>query len=98
MEVSHTQLDGTGFENRLALGVQGSTDAWRPWAVRLRYRYSDVDGLNQLSGLDGGGHRAKVRFQRTVGAWQLGLRYDFEHDSYSDDTLSLREHKIGVFG
>ena len=98
IELSHTQLDGTGFENQLLFGVQGLVDLSEQWSLRLRYRYTDVDGLNEFNGLDGTRHDAQARAQRAVGSWQLGLQYDFETNSYSDETLSMRQHKVSVVG
>ncbi|MET0986937.1 MAG: tetratricopeptide repeat protein [Steroidobacteraceae bacterium] len=98
LELSHTQLDATGFENRLLVGLQGIVDISQQWRLRLRYRYTDVDGLNEFNGLDGTRHDAQARAQREWGSWQLGLQYDFESNSYSDETLSMRQHKVSVVG
>lgn len=93
LEAAHTQLGGDGFENRIALGLQ-TTTGWRDWRVRLRYRYSDLDGLDGYGGLDGARHDVQARLRRRAGAWDYGFEYGFEVSDYRDDALSVHRHKL----
>ena len=93
-EVAHTQLGDEPFENRLSLGLQTSISLPHEWSARLRYRFSDLDGLDGFDGIDGTRHELRARVRTSTEASDLSFEYGYETSDYRDDALSANQHKL----
>jgi len=93
-QFAYRMLDGNGFENRRTLGLQASRDLAADWRLRAQYRFSDIDGMNQFSGVTGESHDAGVRLSRTEHVWEAGVEYRFETSHHDDRNLSAVRHQV----
>jgi tetratricopeptide (TPR) repeat protein len=94
VEFSYTTLDGEGFDNTQTLSLQTSRELPDDWRLRARYRYSDIDGMNEFSGVGGSRHEASTRADVQQGQWALGLEYNLEVSDLQDETLSTTRNQF----
>jgi tetratricopeptide (TPR) repeat protein len=92
--IAYSTLDGDGFENRQILALQTKRDLFTYWQWIGRLRLSNIEGLNEYSGLDGHNHEISARISRTIGQWNLGFEYEFESSDHADDLLSAKRHTL----
>jgi hypothetical protein len=96
VQLAYTTLDGEGFESRRTLALQTSSP-WGPEVqLRAHYRFSDLEGLSDFSGLSGRRHEAGARIKWTKQFWELGIEYRFDVNDYDDAALSARRHQLGL--
>jgi hypothetical protein len=95
-QFSYRMLDGKGFENRRTLGLQASRNLAADWRLRAQYRFSDIDGMNQFSGVTGDSHDAGVRLSRSGHVWETGVEYRFETSDHDDRNLSATRHQLAL--
>lgn len=96
LQLAYTTLDGEGFENRRTLALQTSSDLSSDWQLRARYRFNDIDGLNEFSGVSGHRHDASARLTWAREPWDLGVEYQVDISDYDDAELSATRHQLGV--
>lgn len=96
LQLAYTTLDGEGFENRRTLALQTSSDLSADWQLRARYRFNDIDGLNEFSGVSGHRHEASARMIWDREPWDVGIEYQVDVSDYDDATLSATRHQLGV--
>lgn len=96
VQLAYTTLDGSGFESRRALFVQTGRDLLPDLYVRGRYRFSDIDGLNEFRGLTGRRHELGATLDWTRAEWNFSFGYQFEIGDYDDDSLSATRHQLSV--
>jgi tetratricopeptide (TPR) repeat protein len=94
VQLAYTTLDGAGFENRRALFVQTGRDLLPDLHVRGRYRFSDIDGLNEFEGLTGRRHELGAALDWTRTEWNFSLGYRLELGDYAEDSLSATRHEF----
>ena len=66
------------------------------WRVRVRYRFSDIDGLDGFDGLDGTRHELGIRGLWRRGSWDVTVDYRFDQTDYADEALSFDRHQLSV--
>jgi len=96
VQLAYTTLDGSGFENRRALFIQTGRDLRDDLYLRGRYRFSDIDGLNEFRGLTGRRHELSATLDWTHADWDFGFGYRFELGDYDDASLSATRHVMSV--
>jgi tetratricopeptide (TPR) repeat protein len=96
LQLAYTMLDGEGFESRRTLLLQTTTHVLGDSRLRLRYRYNDIDGLDEFSGLSGRRHEAGARVTWTRATWDFGAEYQLEVGDYDDASLSATRQRLGV--
>jgi tetratricopeptide (TPR) repeat protein len=96
VQLAYTTLDGSGFENRRALFVQTGRELLSDLYIRGRYRFSDIDGLNEFSGLSGRRHELGATLDWTRADWDFSFGYQLELGDYDDDSLSATRHELRV--
>jgi Flp pilus assembly protein TadD len=96
LQLAYTTLDGEGFENRRTLALQTSSEVRPDWLLRARYRFNDIEGLNEFGGLSGYRHEASARLAWNQEPWRLGIEYQFDASDYDDGVLSATRHQLGV--
>jgi hypothetical protein len=96
LQLTYTMLDGEGFESRRTLLLQTTTHVLDDARLRLRYRYNDIEGLNEFSGLSGRRHEAGARVTWTRPTWDFGAEYQFDVGDYDDASLSATRHRLGL--
>jgi tetratricopeptide (TPR) repeat protein len=96
LQLAYTTLDGEGFENRRTLALQTSSDLSADWKLRARYRFNDIDGLNEFTGVSGHRHEASARMLWAREPWDVGIEYQVDISDYDDATLSATRHQLGV--
>lgn len=96
LQIAYATLDGEGFENRRTLSLQTSTEFSPDWRLRARYRFNDIDGLDQFEGLSGDRHEASARVAWDQQPWTVAIEYQMDASNYADDALSATRHQLGV--
>lgn len=96
LQLARTTLDGEGLENQRMLVLQTSTAPLPGWRARARYRYSDIDGLEDFRGLSGHRHEMSADLGRDLGPWNLRLEYRFDLSDHDDESLSARRQQLGI--
>lgn len=94
LQLTYTTLDGEGFENRRTLLLQTTRHVLGDARLRLRYRYNDIEGLNDFKGLSGRRHEADARLSWSRTNWDFGADYQFDIGDYDDSTLSATRHRV----
>lgn len=96
LQLTYTTLDGEGFENRRTLLLQTTTQVLDDARLRVRYRFNDIDGMNEFSGLTGRRHDAAARITWARQSWDFGAEYQFDVGDYDDSTLSATRQRLSV--
>ena len=96
LQLGHTALDGDGMEDRRTLILVSRAAVSQHWQLRARYRFSDLDGLDEFDGLSGTRHEIDARVNRSYGSWDVLARYQFDINDYDDESLSSKRHLIGA--
>lgn len=96
LQLTYTMLDGEGFENRRTLLLQTTTHVLGDARLRLRYRFNDMEGLGEFSGLSGRRHEAGARITWVRPLWDFGAEYQFDLGDYDDPTLSATRHRLNL--
>jgi tetratricopeptide (TPR) repeat protein len=95
-QLAYLTLDGASFENRRMVGMQASRDLSREWRIRAQYRFSDVDGMGEFSGVTGQSHEAAVRLSRSGQPWDFEVEYRFETSDSDDRNFSATRHQLAL--
>jgi tetratricopeptide (TPR) repeat protein len=93
-QLAHTRLDGASFETRHAVFIQTSRELRSDLTVRGRYRFSDIDGHNEFSGLSGRRHELGASLDWMQAAWDFRVGYRLEIGDYDDESLSATRHEL----
>lgn len=96
LQLTYTLLDGEGFESRRTLLLQTTTDVLADARLRLRYRFHDIDGLDEFSGLTGRRHEAGARIVWARQSWDFGAELEVDVGDYDDSTLSATRQQISL--
>ena len=96
LQLTYATLDGNGFENKRMLLLQATRPLPDAWRLRVRYRFSDIDGLEGFNGLDGTRHELGLRGLWRRGSWGATLNYRFDKTDYAEETLSFDRHQLSV--
>lgn len=96
LQLAYSTLDGEGFENKRILALQTSRQLSGDWQFRARYRFNDIDGMNEFTAVGGRRHQAGVRLGWIRGPWNLGVAYELDVGNYDDEALSARRHQLAV--
>jgi hypothetical protein len=96
LQLAYSTLDAESFENRRMLVLQTSRDLASLWRLAARYRFSDIDGMNDYAGVGGKRHELGARMGRAAGPWHLGFAYELETSDHDDESLSATRHQLGM--
>ena len=96
LQLTYSLLDGEGFENRRTLLLQTTNRALGDARLRLRYRFHDIEGLNDFSGLSGRRHDAGARINWSRRSWDFGAEFSFDVGDYDDPALSATRRRLGI--
>jgi hypothetical protein len=96
LQLTYSMLDGEGFENRRTLLLQTTTHVLGDARLRMRYRFNDMDGLGEFSGLSGRRHDAAARITWNRPTWDFGAEYQFDVGDYDDPSLSATRHRLSM--
>jgi tetratricopeptide (TPR) repeat protein len=96
LQLTYATLDGNGFENKRMLLLQATRPLPDDWRLRVRYRFSDIDGLGGFDGLDGTRHELGLRGLWRRGSWDVTVDYRFDKSDYADEALSFHRHQLSV--
>jgi tetratricopeptide (TPR) repeat protein len=94
VQLAYTTLDGSGFESRRAAFIQTGRELRSDIYVRGRYRFSDIDGLNDFEGLTGRRQELGAFLDWTQADWDFTFGYRLEIGDYDDDSLSATRHEL----
>jgi hypothetical protein len=94
LQLGYGTLDGEGFENRRTAWLQTNAVPLAGVRLRIRYRLSDIDGLNEFSSLSGQRHDASARVGWTLGEWELGTEFSIDVGDYDDARLSNTRQQL----
>jgi tetratricopeptide (TPR) repeat protein len=94
IQLAHTLLDGSGFESRRALFIQTGRDLLPDVYMRARYRFSDIEGLDEFRGLSGRRHELGGSVDWSRAEWNFSVGYQFEIGDYRDKSLSATRHQL----
>jgi hypothetical protein len=96
LQLSYATLDSEGFESKRMLLLQATRALTEEWRLRVRYRFSDIDGLDGFGGLDGYRHQLGIRGVWRRDGWYVTVEYGFDSSDYQDESLSFSRHRLGV--
>jgi tetratricopeptide (TPR) repeat protein len=96
LQLTYATLDGNGFENKRMLLLQATRPLPDDWRLRVRYRFSDIDGLDGFDGLDGTRHELGLRGLWRRGSWDVTVDYRFDKTDYADEALSFDRQQLSV--
>jgi hypothetical protein len=94
VKLAYSTLDGEGFENGRMLALQTSRRLSAEWRMDLRYRFSDLDGMNEFTGVGGERHEAIAHIERRRGPWNLAAEYEIDVSDHVDEALSATRHQV----
>jgi Flp pilus assembly protein TadD len=94
VQFAYSTLDGAGFQNKAMLILQGTRALSDEWRLRVRYRFSDINGLDGFEGLDGTRHELGVRGTWRRGQWDINVQYRYDTTDYQEERLSFDRHQI----
>jgi tetratricopeptide (TPR) repeat protein len=97
LQLTYSTLDGNGFESKRMLLLQATRPLPDDWRLRVRYRFSDIDGLEGFEGLDGTRHELGVRGIWRRDSWDVSVDYRFDKSDYAEEVLSFDRHQISVY-
>lgn len=95
-QLAYSSLDGRGLENRQMLVLQTSTELYGDWRLRGRYRFSNINGLNDFTGIGGYRHEASTRLEWEHEPWNIGAAYQFDKSNLRDESLSATRHQLAI--
>ncbi|HKS56983.1 MAG TPA: tetratricopeptide repeat protein [Steroidobacteraceae bacterium] len=94
VQLSYSTLDGEGFQNKALLILQGTRALSGEWRLRVRYRFSDINGLDGFEGLDGTRHELGIRGTWRRGPWDVNVQYRYDTTDYQEERLSFDRHQL----
>ena len=94
MQLVYSTLDGEGFQSKAMLILQATRSLTEEWRLRVRYRFSDIDGLDGFEGLDGTRHELGVRGTWRRGSWDVNVQYRYDTTDYQEERLSFDRHQL----
>jgi hypothetical protein len=96
VQLAYSTLDSEGFESKGMLILQALRPLTEEWRLRVRYRFSDINGLDGFDGLDGTRHELGVRGTWRRGSWDVAVQYRFDSSDYQEEDLSFDRHQVSV--
>jgi hypothetical protein len=96
LQLEYSTLDSEGFENKQMLILQATRPLIEQWRLRLRYRFSNIDGLGAFDGLDGTRHDLSARGTWSRGSWDVTVEYRFDTTDYQEESLSYDRQQVSV--
>lgn len=94
LQLEYSTLGSEGFENKQLLILQATRPLTDEWRLRVRYRFSNIDGLDGFGGLDGTRHDLGVRGAWHRGSWDVAVGYRFDSTDYQEESLSYDRHQV----
>jgi len=94
LQLEYATLDSEGFQSKRMLLLQATRPLTGEWRLRVRYRFSDIDGLDGFQGLDGSRHELGIRGLWHRDTWDVRLEYRFDTSDYEDESLSFSRHQL----
>jgi hypothetical protein len=92
----YSTLDSEGFQSKAMLILQGTRSLTEEWRLRVRYRFSDINGLDGFEGLGGTRHELGVRGTWRRGSWDVNVQYRYDTTDYQEERLSFDRHQLLV--
>jgi hypothetical protein len=96
VQLAYSTLDGEGFQSKAMLILQATRSLTEEWRLRVRYRFSEINGLDGFEGLDGTRHELAVRGIWRRGRWDVTVQYRYDTSDYQDEELSFDRHQLSV--
>jgi tetratricopeptide (TPR) repeat protein len=94
VQLAYSTLDSEGFQSKAMLILQATRSLTEEWRLRVRYRFSDIDGLDGFEGLDGTRHELGVRGTWRRGRWDVTVQYRYDTTDYQEERLSFDRHQL----
>ena len=87
-------LDGEFLESKGVVSVGVASPVRNGWQLRLRYRFSGIEGGDDFEGLTGNRHGVEARLVRSGAAGRIGLGYQFDDSDLEDPALSSTDSQL----
>ncbi|MGH8197460.1 MAG: hypothetical protein ACRETI_04765 [Steroidobacteraceae bacterium] len=87
-------LDGEALESKGVVTLGVASPFRNGWQLRLRYRFSGIEGGDEFEGLTGNRHGVEARLVRSGAAGRIGLGYEFEDGDLEDPALSSTDNQL----
>jgi hypothetical protein len=94
VQLAYSTLDHEGFESNAMLIMQATRSLAEEWRLRLRYRFSNINGLDSFQGLDGTRHELGVRGTWRRDGWDVNVQYRYDTTDYQEESLSFDRHQL----
>ena len=93
--VSHSTLDGDGFERRLGVTVAASRQVGRNGRMEVRVVHDEIEGVDsRFAFVAGDQQTVDIRYLRQSGQQRVDLRYQFVVDDRASPEISASRHRI----
>jgi Tetratricopeptide repeat len=92
--LAYSTIDGEGLENARVAMFESHRTLTAALQFRARYRYHDIDGLNDFTGLTGHRHEVAAQLDWRNTDWELGMQLQADSGEYRDETLSASRYQI----
>jgi hypothetical protein len=96
VQLAYSTLDSEGFQRKAMLILQATRPLTQDWRLRVRYRFSEIDGLDGFEGLDGTRHELGVRGVWRRGPWDVTVEYRYDSTEYQAEELSFDRHQVSL--
>ena len=96
VQANYFTLDGEGYEQSASLLLLASRPLTADSRLRLRYRGSGVDGLNDFEGLSGVRHELFAGLDLRRGAFAYAAAYRYEDNDTDEATFAYSWHQLAV--
>lgn len=94
LQLGRSWLDGSPFEDRATLALQGTRALQSDWRLRLRYRFEQLRGHAPFELLDGDRHQVSIRLSQRAGSRRLRVEYAFETNDREGESVSPERHQL----
>src|ERR1044072_437642 len=94
VQLVYSTLASEAFQSKAMLILQTTRALSEDWRLRLRYRFSDIDGLDGFERLGGTRHELSIRGNWRRAKWDVALQYRYDTTDYQEPRLSFDRHQL----
>jgi Tetratricopeptide repeat len=94
LQMTYATIDGEGLERIAIATLAAARSLSTNLRLQTRYRYYDIDGLNDFTGLSGHRHEVAARLQWRQPLWELSAELLADDGSYQQQALSASRYQF----
>jgi hypothetical protein len=94
LRVAHSTIDGDALENAATLSMESRRALTTQLTLRGRYRYYNIDGMNEFEGLTGQRNEIAARLEWQHSSWEVAVELLGDAGDYRDEMLSAARYRM----